>query len=255
LKNHLEVKVQDEISNSIGDYGMMWQRLDHKYGNVGRLIDTILYEIKNLATSYETTEGVLNMINIVEKAARDLDRLNLRHELYNATTISIVEQAMSSQMKQEWVRVISIDSYDSKSKFEILIRFIGDWKLRLEYLEANIRGSYGSNHTSPLECSGNNMDRCGESFHTAKAVTENKPERKTGSRSNQGQVRCWVHNVDGYPLDVLESTILKNVEENLNVFLLDVVATIIDYYILGMELSIMCTNRQAMEFFQFNHYD
>ena len=99
LKKHLSDAVQGEVSNVMGDYNQMWRRLDRKYGNTGRLIDTILFEVKNLTSSYETNDGILQMINIVEKAARDLDNLNQRFELFNTTTISIIEQAMSSQMK------------------------------------------------------------------------------------------------------------------------------------------------------------
>ena len=83
----------------------------------------------------------MQMIKIVEKAARDLDRLNLRSELHNATTISIIEQAMSTQMKHEWVRLVSVDGCNSQVKFEALLEFLSDWKSRLEYLDANIRGA------------------------------------------------------------------------------------------------------------------
>ena len=49
----------------------MCNRLDRRYGNIGRLIDTILYEVKSLSSSYETHDGILQIINVVEKAARD----------------------------------------------------------------------------------------------------------------------------------------------------------------------------------------
>ena len=52
-----------------------------RYGNISRLIDTILYEVKNLSASHETHDGILKMINVVEMAARDLGNLNQRFEL------------------------------------------------------------------------------------------------------------------------------------------------------------------------------
>ena len=84
LKCHLAENVQGEVSNSLGDYNQMWNRLDRRYVNIGRLIDTILYEVKSLSSSYETHDAILQMINVVEKAARDLGNLNQRVELCNA---------------------------------------------------------------------------------------------------------------------------------------------------------------------------
>ena len=74
------------------------------------------------------------MINVVEKAASDLGNLNQRVELYNVTTISIIEQAMSSQMKHEWVN-------NSQVKFKSLLQFLGEWKYMLEYSDASIIGT------------------------------------------------------------------------------------------------------------------
>ena len=96
--------------------------MEKKYGNVGRLIDTILFDVKNLACSYNNSVDVIKMINIVERASRDLEQLGKKRELYNTTTISIIEQAMSQQMKNEWVRLIEEESIDKDShiKFEAL---------------------------------------------------------------------------------------------------------------------------------------
>ena len=48
---------------------------------------------------------------------------------------------MSSQMKHEWVRVISVQGCDSRLKFEILLEFLGDWRQRIEYMEASINSN------------------------------------------------------------------------------------------------------------------
>ena len=81
------------------------------------------------------------MINVVEKAARNLGNLNQRVELYNASTISIIERAMSSQMKHEWVRSITKYECNNQVKFEYLLQFLGEWKYMLEYSDASIRGT------------------------------------------------------------------------------------------------------------------
>ena len=54
------------------------------------------------------------MINIIKKAYRDLENLGEETELFNTTTISIVEQAMPFEMKQEWVKLIASKRLSSK---------------------------------------------------------------------------------------------------------------------------------------------
>ena len=48
----------------------MWQRLDEKYGNIDKLVDSILNDVKKLSRSSNTTD-VIKIINTVEKAKRD----------------------------------------------------------------------------------------------------------------------------------------------------------------------------------------
>ena len=193
LKNYLSSGVQDEVNNAIGDYRRMWARLDKRYGNVGRLIDAILYDVKNLARSYEKSTDAIKMINVVEKASRDLEQLGKKRELYNTTTISIIEQAMSMQMKTEWVRWIEegdIDQ-DSRVKFEALLDFLGKWRNRLEYLDASIRES--------------TTYREGNAFHAAGANSKNEDQKDAGrgqasngrKQGEKRKVRCWLCNVDG----------------------------------------------------------
>ena len=65
----------DEIRNISDDYDKMWARFDQKYGNIGKLVDTILYDVKRLSSSGNGHSSMLQMINIVEKAWRDLKSL------------------------------------------------------------------------------------------------------------------------------------------------------------------------------------
>ena len=191
LKCHLAEEVQEEVSNSLGDYNQMWRRLDKRYGNISRLIDTILYEVKNLSASHEKHDGILKMINVVEKAARDLGNLNQRFELYNATTISIIEQAMSLQMKHEWVRCIAKYDCNSQDKFESLLQFLGEWKDMLEYSDASIRGTQ--------------LYKDGATFHAAKPTSSGSDDNKVGNqrddkpppKTGQRKQKCWACNAEG----------------------------------------------------------
>ena len=52
LKSYLDETVKEEVNN-VGDvYSEMWKRLDMKYGNVGKLIDAILADVKRLSSHH-----------------------------------------------------------------------------------------------------------------------------------------------------------------------------------------------------------
>ena len=90
LKHYLSDEVREEVSNVSDDYRAMWRRLDQKYGNVRRLVEMHLAELKGISPNDTSDESVLKMINVVERAHRNLQRLGQHKELYNLTTISII---------------------------------------------------------------------------------------------------------------------------------------------------------------------
>ena len=104
-----------------------------------------MHEVKSLKIGGSDEKDVLNMIYMVERAYRDLDLLGQASELYNSTSISIIEQAMTREMKNEWVKEIashpstSSQNYSSKARFVGLIDFLKNWRNRLEYMGASIR--------------------------------------------------------------------------------------------------------------------
>ena len=58
------------MSNVADNYQEMCKRLDAKYSNVSKLVDSILSDVKKLPPISANPLDVLNMINIVEKAWR-----------------------------------------------------------------------------------------------------------------------------------------------------------------------------------------
>ena len=176
LKSYLDETVKEEVRNVGDNYGDMWERLDAKYGNVRRLVDTILSDVKKLQQNSGDPSDALKMINIVEKAWRDLKALGQSSELYNSTTISIIEQAMSPKMKDEWVKIIASRSFDSQQAFYSLLELMKDWRNRLEYLASEIREeeAIATQHKGG-----------------AHQVSESNARDSTRRR------RCWLHNIDG----------------------------------------------------------
>ena len=94
LKGHLCPSVWDEVENCGEDFKAILDRLDSKYGNVERIISKILIEVESLpyGSSKQNSENILSMINIVEKAHRDLKRLGAEGEMCNATMLTAIDE-------------------------------------------------------------------------------------------------------------------------------------------------------------------
>ena len=93
--NHnLNDDIREEVDNQ-DNLETLWKRLDKKYGNSGKLIDTILENLTRIPKGDE--ESTIQMIKTVEKAYRDLSRMGRATEMENGTILSIIEK--NYQMK------------------------------------------------------------------------------------------------------------------------------------------------------------
>ena len=73
LRCYLSDEIKEEIESLGEDTERSWKRRDKKYGDQGKLVDAIMSDIKKLEKSVdEDPEGTLKMINIIERAHRDL---------------------------------------------------------------------------------------------------------------------------------------------------------------------------------------
>ena len=137
LKNYLCESVRRDVENLDHDVNLMWNRLDEKYGEKQKLIDSIIHEIKRLPEISNNPEGLLMMISTIEAANNDLRCVNSEEELNNSTIMSMIEQRMSTQMHDEWVKLVI--KTPKPEKFETLLSFLQNWKIRIEYRNADIR--------------------------------------------------------------------------------------------------------------------
>ena len=132
-------------------------------------------EVKGISPNDTSDESVLKMINVVERAHRNLQRLGQHKELYNLTTISIIEQAMTKEMSNEWIRTVTRTSCSSIDGFLVLLDFLTMWRDRLEYQNSAIRG--------PKETKDNS--RTGHSHFVG----------SNNQRDNGKKHPCWLHKV------------------------------------------------------------
>ena len=144
LKSYLSEEIKEEVDNLENNVKEIWSCLDKKYGDQGKLVDAIMSEVKCMPTCEDGDErAILNMINLIERAHRDLVLLGLESEISNSTIVSVIEQRMPWEIKKEWIKVVTGDEHDkiSKNKFPSLLKLLLQFRERIEYEPSDIRGS------------------------------------------------------------------------------------------------------------------
>ena len=174
LKGYLAKPVLEEVESCGEDYKAIWDRLDLRFGDSGRLINIIMDEITSLPNPQNDDLATIKMIRTVEKAYRDLARLGTEHEMYNASTIVAIEKRMPERMREEWAMQVAGKAMPSKAKFLTLLDSLQLWLNRLEYLSDGVRSI---------------PQATGTSAHVDKGAATPYP--------NHSRENCWIHDYEG----------------------------------------------------------
>ena len=167
----LPLEIVKNVDHSISE---MWQRLDEKYGEPSKVIDAIMKEIKKLKSIKDNDNNkFIHLVDIVERAYRDLKRLNLHNEISNASTVSLIEEKLPYDIKLKWGEKVKGSKfsleYDDVNKFPLLMNFLIERKSILEYVGSDLRSSEST--------SGN--------VHFADRQDENTKQNEKSD--------CWIH--------------------------------------------------------------
>ena len=180
LKSYLVERVREEAEACGEDYAAIWKRLDQRFGDRGKIVNEILDEVTHLPSGESDDSFALTMIKVVEKAHRDLQRLNAEQEMYNATMIVTIEKRMSIAMRQEWAKEIAGKDLTSAQKFLTLLSCLETWRCRIEYLSDSVRS------VPPVPVKS----------HQANHLREERPRGNYRGDSNRPVLKCWIHQLD-----------------------------------------------------------
>ena len=135
LRNYLDASIKDEIENLGEDISAIWARLDSKYGDKSRLVDLIMGEFKRMKRPGDKLSDMLLMINTVEKAHRDLQRLGKEHEIDNSTIISMTEEKLPPEIETKWMDLITGENKEEirENKFPALLKLLLQFKERIQF--------------------------------------------------------------------------------------------------------------------------
>ena len=138
LRSHLEEPVKEEVANVEDDHTLLWNRLDVKFGNLRKYTDAVLADLTKISKG--DSKAALNLINTVEKAYQDLNRLGLEQEMSNSYIISLIEKKLPEEMRMEWIKLVAEKGeIDSVVVFKMLMKFLRKWRNIIEYDDSAIR--------------------------------------------------------------------------------------------------------------------
>ena len=102
LRQCLPREVNDYLGACNSDVTTMFNRLDSKYGDASKIVESIVAEIRTFKRpDVDDAEKIVKFIDLLETAYRDLKNLHLDSELTNTNTISIVENKLPKPIQME----------------------------------------------------------------------------------------------------------------------------------------------------------
>ena len=108
IKSHLSEEVNHDIENLGDNIEIIWTRLDRKYGDKCKLIDSIMAEIKRMPPCCDNDNAqILRFVHTIEKANSDLRSLGKSEELHNSTIVSMIEEKLSPVIRKEWTKTVT----------------------------------------------------------------------------------------------------------------------------------------------------
>ena len=173
IRSHLEEPVKEEVANVEDDHTLLWDRLDAKYGNLRKYTDAVLADLTKISKG--DSRAALHLINTVEKAYQDLNRIGLQQEMSNSYIISMIEKKLPEEMRMEWIKTVAEKGeIDSEIVFKLLMEFLRKWRNIIEYDDSAIR-------KAPEK-------KVGSAHHAAPGKTREKSEV------------CWLHEDGKHPI-------------------------------------------------------
>lgn len=138
-----------EVVRGVDDsFDSMIERLDARYGSPSRQVETVLSDIKGLKSVPEgNSNKFIELVNVVERAYLDLNRLNLSAEMNTVTMVSHVEKLLPPVQKREWVKILQTIK-DKTKLFSELLTYLLKEKQAMEYMDADVRITGNTNRVN-----------------------------------------------------------------------------------------------------------
>lgn len=105
----------------------MWKWFDEKYGDLVKVMDVIINEIRCVRFICEgENKWFMELVEIIEDGYCDFKRFGLEVEIIIMSLVSIIERKFLLDVCKEWVKLLSFDDsiVDKINKFLSLFKFL-----------------------------------------------------------------------------------------------------------------------------------
>ena len=149
LRSCLGKEPEGLVKSIDDDVQEMWRRLDEKYGDPAKIADVIIDGIRRFRTLKEGEDKrFIEFVTLVEDGYRDLTRLGLEAEITTTSSVSIIEKALSTDIRRKWAEMVSCHGshIDKSKKFPSLLEFLQNQRSAIEYDSASLRTTTNNQH-------------------------------------------------------------------------------------------------------------
>ena len=105
------------IVENINDVDKIWPRLHDKYGDNIEIVNTVIEEIEQLNFMKNNhDQGLVNLVNILEKGLQDLEIVGAKDEITNAYTVKLLEMKLPKRILAKWLEKV-------ESRERVMVKF------------------------------------------------------------------------------------------------------------------------------------
>ena len=124
-------------------------KADEKYEDPAKIADVIIDAIRRFRTLKEGQDKrFIEFVTLVEDGYRDLTRLGLEAEITTTSSVSIIEKALSTDIRRKWAEMVRCHGshIDESKKFPSLLEFLQNQRSAIEYDSASLRMTNNNQH-------------------------------------------------------------------------------------------------------------
>ena len=143
LRQCLSANVQNDLAACDDDLHEMISRLNQKYSNPAKLVDSIISEIQKFRKiEVDDDKRFITFVDLIDRGYRDLKNLNIEGEMCNSHVLGIIEGKLPKIIQSDWYRMIYKNKIKLSEKFYELLEFLKIERAALEYGMSDLRISY-----------------------------------------------------------------------------------------------------------------
>ena len=198
LKSCLTGQPLEVVKNLADEEEVIWSRLDEKYGQPSKLLDSVLFELRSMKQLRDNdTDGIEKLATLVESAQTDLQRVGLERELCNAYVIGDLEKKLPPKIRREWSLLVQGDICETGSdeKFKMLMDFIMMQRRAMEYGCSKVRDFVDNSDSED-----NDSEKLSDSPKTKIQFHCSHMTESSNVATDIGFKRCSIHDTNSHYL-------------------------------------------------------